>query len=783
MKLQKFDHRSSSWERPTEAWRCGRAAEGAPCRLGPDLKGKCQATHECEPRLNGETWECTKSTTMGEPCDGPLPDGTCSRPLVPCSPVRSWRERRKTFSRSVVFGTVAFLAIVIGGWRVGTTISPRPLIPGHAAVSDCASCHSRFLEGPAGWVAFPMRQGGTRNVLCVKCHALDVEPSSPHGLESAELATLTEARTSEAEERVQLRRRLGIIPEAGELACASCHAEHQGREADLTRVPNDRCQTCHRAAFRSLVDGHPEFGTYPFRRRARIAFDHAAHFSRNFDEAGREKAPKGCTGCHVADTAGRSMLHRPFEETCANCHRGQISGDDRPAGTKGVELLAVPGLDVETIFDRGFDIGEWPDWSEREIPPFMEILLRADPGTAADLVALDGVDLLDLEDEDDAVIEAAARLAWRVKEMFETVRASGPVVLGADVETAAGGAIPRETMAALFASMPRDVIVAAQQDWFPALDADLARHRAGAPLRPRRPKVKKVVPVPAAPAGTSPGDDLLSGGDDLLSGDDDLLSGSDDLLSGDDDLLSGGDDDLLTGDDDLLSGGDDDLLSGAPSTTPSTEPAVQAPEPTEELGGESWAALGGWFRDDYAIFYRPVAHRDPFLGAWMNLVAGIDGGRPGARALERLRAKTAPGACGKCHSVDTLPDGKSVVNWKPGISGFEMVSFTRFAHAPHFSITKSDCSDCHPPSNASGFATTYEQGDPHDYVRGFDPTERKVCVRCHDGRAATDLCTSCHNYHVTRNTVRAAPPTIVEEVQDEQDVQEGQNGRAGQEEL
>ena len=39
------------YERPNQNWVCGHAAEGKPCRIGPDNKGRCRATYECQPAL------------------------------------------------------------------------------------------------------------------------------------------------------------------------------------------------------------------------------------------------------------------------------------------------------------------------------------------------------------------------------------------------------------------------------------------------------------------------------------------------------------------------------------------------------------------------------------------------------------------------------------------------------------------------------------------------------------------------------------------------------------
>src|SRR2546423_15195002 len=107
-----FDH--NRYERITQKWICGRASEGQPCRRGPDSHGHCRAGFECAPALElkeGETkgrFRCTRPKEFGGPCEhGPMPDGTCSRAVPKCAPVRSIRSRRGIFTWSVISATAA----------------------------------------------------------------------------------------------------------------------------------------------------------------------------------------------------------------------------------------------------------------------------------------------------------------------------------------------------------------------------------------------------------------------------------------------------------------------------------------------------------------------------------------------------------------------------------------------------------------------------------------------------------------------------------------------------
>src|ERR1043166_2069222 len=94
------------YERPNQNWICGKAADGRPCRIGPDGKGQCRATYECQPALElkgGETkgrYKCTRPAEYGGPCaNGPLPDGTCCCAIEKCVPVGSLAAKKKRLTR------------------------------------------------------------------------------------------------------------------------------------------------------------------------------------------------------------------------------------------------------------------------------------------------------------------------------------------------------------------------------------------------------------------------------------------------------------------------------------------------------------------------------------------------------------------------------------------------------------------------------------------------------------------------------------------------------------
>ncbi len=147
----------------------------------------------------------------------------------------------------------------------------------------------------------------------------------------------------------------------------------------------------------------------------------------------RELAPRECKNCHRPDSQGRAKLVQRFQTGCATCHEGQVTGLER-ATAKGLAVLGVPGLDVDTLSEGNVAIGGWHEDADEELTPFMELLLAADDGYEAVRETLKGLDLLDLADADDAKITAVKQLAWRVKELLFDLTVEGMPALKARLE-------------------------------------------------------------------------------------------------------------------------------------------------------------------------------------------------------------------------------------------------------------------------------------------------------------------------------------------------------------
>lgn len=153
-------------------------------------------------------------------------------------------------------------------------LMPGPVISGHAEYeAECSSCHQRFS-----------RQ--SQRALCVDCHtAIGDDIAAAGGFH-------------------------GRSPTVPEAECATCHTEHEGRDADIIGFDRD-------------------------------TFDHAA---TDFPLLGSHQVA-GCENCHAAQTK-----YRDAESTCVGCHRE----DDRHDGGLGESCNDCHGETrwIEATFDH-----------------------------------------------------------------------------------------------------------------------------------------------------------------------------------------------------------------------------------------------------------------------------------------------------------------------------------------------------------------------------------------------------------------------------------------------
>ena len=720
-------------------------------------------------------------------------------------------------------------------------LMPGPLTSAHAAITNCGGCHARSGSGKLSW-AHGLISGDrlADSKACLTCHKMPETAFNAHSAPAEVLERSTERLTKIAAGTPQPQSTWaqGIafpthdVVSVG-LSCATCHQEHQGGNFKLNQISNAQCQSCHVVKFDSFDGHHPKFDTYPFKRRTRIVYDHASHFSKHFPEVAKKepskRIPATCSTCHNSSSDKRVMAVAPFEQTCAACHLDQISGKGRVSGPKGIAFLSLPGLDLQSLKKKNAAIGEWPDASDAVLTPFMKVMISRNERGRDLIKSVESLTLQDLSNASGEQITAVTALVWEIKALFHAlISGKAPDALG-DLNLGGGGKLSAALVADLTASMPRDVVVSAQQQWLPNLATEMANgqgtsdpkqssadagtkepavitetaatgtasrasDRESEPdARPETQKGEPTVAVSEAEATKAkldpPACNVRVFGQCLqfkaqaneaeavqqLGASEKQTPAARELpramRAGLSDVGPPAKPEAPARDqsDELLFPTEAELREikartkdSATAAAPAGAPADAAHKPQTnnapaisiegDTDPESWAEYGGWYRQDYGIFYRPAGHEDKFIYAWLTLTgpqAPRGSTSPAAAVFDFLTSKDAQGACTKCHSVDDLPGKGRVVNFSQPTAETKRGSFTTFVHQPHFStLENGGCLTCHAIEKGSPYLKSYEQGNPQSFASNFAAVKKDICQSCHTSSKARQDCLLCHKYHV-----------------------------------
>ena len=762
----------------------------------------------------------------------------------------SFRRDRLALLVALVTAASTFTAFFLSK---GTQfLMPGPMTSAHASIENCSSCHSKSGDGKLSWIhGLVAGNPIADSKACITCHKMPETAFFPHGASADVLLASTKRLTKIAAttpEPLSARAQNVAFPAhdvvSRGLTCATCHQEHKGANFKLGKVSNEQCRSCHVVKFDSFDGHHPQFENYPFDRRTRIVYDHASHFDKHFPEVAKKDAakriPDTCSTCHDSQKDRRVMAVAPFEKTCTGCHLDQITGKERATGPKGIAFLALPGLDLETLKKKNAAIGEWPEASEAGLTPFMKVMIsRTDKGRAL-INTVDKLNLQDLANASDDQINAVKDLAWEIKRLlYALISGKASDVLG-DLNIGSGGKLSASLVADLTASIPRDVVVGAQQQWLPNLASEITGGPMTADPQPvandPEPNNSSAATTeePAAADTPTPSDEpqpsaeteekeapsenaggakydppaclmrvlgqcLMPAGQEKKAegANPEAAAGKDDSANA---KSNGGKEKRATGNlpepmraglqdarpaetsqaasekatsqsDELLrpteeelremkSRGNDRGKAPEPRATPSqsqaasASPAKTAPVISIEsnIDPESWAEYGGWYRQDYAIFYRPVGHKDKFIYSWLFLTGpqAPKGDRsPAAAVFDFLTSKDAQGSCTKCHSVDDIQGKGRVVNFSPASTETKQGRFTTFIHEPHLGVVQNrGCLTCHSLEKNRPYLKSYEQGNPHNFASNFGAVSKDLCQSCHATKKVRQDCLTCHKYHV-----------------------------------
>jgi hypothetical protein len=368
-------------------------------------------------------------------------------------------------------------------------LMPGPLASAHSAIENCSACHTKSGSDKLSWVhGLVAGDPPADSKACLTCHNMPDTAFNAHSASAEVLRQSTKRLTKTAAKTraPQWARAQSVafpthdVVSRG-LYCATCHQEHQGVNFRLSKISNEQCQSCHVLKFDSFDGRHPEFENYPFKRRTPIIYDHAGHFGKHFPEVAKKyparRIPATCSTCHDSREDKRIMAVAPFEQTCRSCHLEQITGKDRVSGPKGIAFLTVPGLDLQTLRRKNASIGEWPAGSEAELTPFMKVMISRNERGRALIKTVDSLNLQDLTDASDDQLKAVTDLVWEIKRLFYAlISGKASDVLG-DLNIDCGAKLSANLVADLTASIPRDVVVSAHQQWLPNLGAEMANRQ------------------------------------------------------------------------------------------------------------------------------------------------------------------------------------------------------------------------------------------------------------------------------------------------------------------
>ncbi|BBM86247.1 multiheme c-type cytochrome [Candidatus Uabimicrobium amorphum] len=280
---------------------------------------------------------------------------------------------------AIIVSVTIFATMAIHFSRLGKLTSV------HAAIDvgkqNCHYCHSQTKNSREDALQCTIcHQQAYNNSAELNVHGLSNEDWQQHNRQFSIPKNNTDGSFAKTLEQASILKKTNHLPQ---LACSACHKEHQGRNFDLTKLSNKKCQTCHTQKFNGFSTNHPDFVRYPYKRRTNIMFDHKTHFNKYFvdkKEEGVQNIPNKCDACHSGHR--QFMGIRSFEETCKQCHNEDIFKFD-----EDIDVLRFPGFLMEDFYaySRQLKIRpqfkKWPSVYEElsgESTEFMRLLLSKD---------------------------------------------------------------------------------------------------------------------------------------------------------------------------------------------------------------------------------------------------------------------------------------------------------------------------------------------------------------------------------------------------------------------
>ena len=257
------------------------------------------------------------------------------------------RSRDRVVWLGMALGALAGIILAVNlGFGAGSLVANGTLSSAHAVLDTrCVECHTPF-EG----VGAP---------TCSACHerfddALGVYTFNAHYVYAS-------------------RDRTRAFGRENEVACAACHREHRGRQADLLATVSDAgCASCHEID--GFHDNHPEFAfaAEALPDDAGLSFTHIRHVDLVLDDRDSENVEVACLACHEPTADARRFQPIRFDTACGDCHL--TSGDESaelPVQPRRTQLVRAAGdgvvltLGVETLETVRARMGPGEQWADR----------------------------------------------------------------------------------------------------------------------------------------------------------------------------------------------------------------------------------------------------------------------------------------------------------------------------------------------------------------------------------------------------------------------------------
>ncbi len=226
-----------------------------------------------------------KRASKGFYSDVPL--NVAKRYLYPAS------RRRMLLWGGLAAAALGIFAAVDYRWRDARFLSNGPVSSAHATFEqDCAACHTPF--------------GEVSTEACSTCHEKYGDEIGVYSFASHYLYRSNDFSRLATSEH--------------ETTCVPCHTEHLGREAEITRVDDGRCLTCH--AYGSFNRDHPQFdfAADNIPDDDALAFTHIHHTREIMESQGLFDVERACLYCHSPKPDGKSFQPVDFDRHCDACH-------------------------------------------------------------------------------------------------------------------------------------------------------------------------------------------------------------------------------------------------------------------------------------------------------------------------------------------------------------------------------------------------------------------------------------------------------------------------------